>query len=70
MSRKIDNLWLAIVCISELIVNRFEHPDNPLKYSHPRFFKLLGLDPEIDRAIIPELSRKLDRVGGFLDGLE
>jgi len=61
---------VAIVCISDLIVNRFEHPENPLKYPHPRFYELLGLDPDIDRAVTPELSRRLDRAGRFLNGLE
>ena len=61
---------IAAVCISDLIVNRMENPECRMKYPHPHFFKILGLDPDPDHAVAPELAEKLDRARRFLIGLE
>jgi HD-like signal output (HDOD) protein len=59
---------IAIVCISDLIVNRREHPEGRMIQPRPGFYELLGFDP--DRALSPELEKKLDRARRFIVGLK
>lgn len=61
---------IAIICISDLIVNRVENPAGRLMYPHPYFFTMLGLDPDPDCAVPFELAQKLKQAGRFLGDFE
>ena len=57
---------IAAACISDLIVNRMENSDIHLKTPHPMFFEQLGIEPQLDRAVNPELADRLERARAFI----
>lgn len=60
---------VAAVCVADLVVNRFEDPQRPLKYPHPLFFDILGYDSSLETIIPPALLEKLERAQSFINRL-
>lgn len=60
---------IAVVCISDLLVNRMQNQDSRLIWPHSGFFEMIGFDADPDQPLPPALQRKLDRARQFLTGL-
>ncbi len=60
---------VAVVCISDLIVNNREGAMTVSSLPHPRYFEMVGIEPDLDRAVIPELANKLDHARDFISSL-
>jgi HD-like signal output (HDOD) protein len=60
---------ITAICIADLIVNQMSHPGMKLKYPHPVFFSTIGVDPDIQNSLTPELERKLIKARNMLDNL-
>lgn len=58
---------ITSICIADLVVNQMSHPGMKLKYPHPVFFSTIGIDPNIQNFLTPELERKLIKARNMLD---
>ena len=57
---------ISIICISDLIVNRFSKIKNYLPEPHPHFFDVLGLNPPLENIINEQLMKKLEDAKNFV----
>ena len=60
---------VAAVCVADLIVNRLEDPNRPLKYPHPLFYEILGYDSSLEEKTPSGLLKKLERARSLVDRL-
>jgi len=57
---------ISIICISDLIVNRFSKIKNNLPEPYPQFFNILGLNPPLENIINQQLIEKLENAKNFV----
>lgn len=57
---------ISVICISDLIVNKFSKTKNYLPEPHPHFFNILGLNPPLDNIINQQLIEKLENAKNFV----
>lgn len=60
----------AIVCLSDLIVNKWVHGDGSIREPQKIFFDLLSLPPSIDSIMDEDLCEKMDDAIDFLRHLD
>ena len=57
---------ISVICISDLIVNKFSKIKNCLPEPHPHFFNVLGLNPPLEDILNEKLIKKLETAKNFI----
>ncbi len=60
---------VAMVAIADLIVNHRAGIVTVPETLHERYFHLAGIEPDLEKAVSPELAEKLDKAREFIDSL-